>query len=85
MTTLGNSVLILPDKLPEKTRNGVLVIPQNSKEMLPGEGVVIQVGPACEQVKAGNHVKFNRKPASVIIIDEIEHYLVEEHNILYHE
>jgi co-chaperonin GroES (HSP10) len=53
--------------------------------MLPGEGVVIQVGPACEQVKAGNHVKFNRKPASVIIIDEIEHYLVEEHNILYHE
>jgi co-chaperonin GroES (HSP10) len=85
MKVLGNAVLILPDKMPEKTRDGSLVIPENSKEMIPDEGTVIQAGAACEIAKKKDHVKFNRKSASVIVIDGRDYYLIEEHNTMYYE
>jgi co-chaperonin GroES (HSP10) len=85
MKIFGKSVLIKPDQLPERTPTGRLVVPRNSKEMLPEWGVALQVGEACSQVRAGDRVYFPRKVASVIVIDNEDFYFVPEHKIFYHE
>jgi co-chaperonin GroES (HSP10) len=82
MQMLGNNVLILPDTLPEKTKGG-LVIPNSSVELLPEEGVMVKVGPACFIAEAGKRVKFPRKSASVIEIDGVTHYITNENKIIY--
>ena len=85
MKMLGRSILIEPDILPERTMTGTLVIPRNSKELLPQWGVAIEVGPACGQVKKGDRVYFPRKIASVIVINDQDFYIINEHKIFYHE
>jgi len=100
MKVLGRVILIMPDKLPERTSTGKLVIPKNSTEippewgivipknsteMLPEWGTVMQSGVACRQVKEGDRVAFPRKLANVIVIDDKDYYLINEHKILYHE
>jgi len=85
MIVLGSAVLIKPDKLPSRTDTGQLIIPENSTEMLPQTGIVMQVGPACEGIKAGDHVKFPRRGSSVIVIDGEDHYLTNEHKCFYYE
>jgi chaperonin GroES len=84
MRAQGTAVLILPDKLPERTPSGRLVIPRTAKD-LPQTGTVIEAGPVCEQVKAGNRVHFGRKSASVEVIDDKDHYWVQEDKIFYIE
>jgi len=85
MKCLGTAVLIKPDKLPERTESGILIIPENSTEMLPQTGIVIQAGPACEGIKSGDHVKFPRRGSSVIVIDGEDHFLTNEHKVFYYE
>lgn len=85
MVIQGNAILILPDRLPERTPKGILIIPKNSKEMLPEWGVVIDAGPACEEVKKGMRVLFSRKQSSVIVINDVDHYFSNEHHIKYME
>jgi len=85
MKMLGKSVLIEPDVLPERTITGALVIPRNSKEMLPQWGTARDVGPSCVQVKKGDRVYFPRKVANVIVIDDKDFYIINEHKIFYHE
>lgn len=83
MKIQGKAVLIRPDILPERTASGILVIPKNSKEMLPSWGTVEDCGPECEVVSKGDRVNFPRKSASVIIIDGNDFYFIEEHRIFY--
>ena len=85
MTVFGSVILIKPDKLPERTLTGHLIIPKNSKEMLPEWGVVMQVGPVCKEIRQGERVQFPRKLANVIVIDDTDYYLINEYKILYHE
>jgi len=85
MKLFGRSILIKPDILPERTLSGVLVIPRTSKEMLPQWGRAEQVGSACRQVKEGDRVYFPRKAANVIVIDNEDFYIINEHKIYYHE
>lgn len=85
MIILGTAILIKPDKLPDRTEKGILIIPENSVEMLPQTGIVMQVGPACEGIKAGDHVKFPRRGSSVIVIDGEDHFITNEHKVLYYE
>jgi chaperonin GroES len=82
MRAQGTAVLILPDKLPERTPSGRLVIPRTARD-LPQTGTVIEAGPECEQVKAGDRVHFGRKSASVINIEDKDHYWVQEDKVLY--
>jgi co-chaperonin GroES (HSP10) len=82
MKLLGASVLIKPDNLPERTKSGKLIIPKNSKEMLPEWGTVIDHGGECSIVKVGDRLNFPRKSATVIVIDDVDHYIVSEHKIL---
>lgn len=77
--------MILPDRLPERTKSGQLIIPKSSKEMLPEWGKVIDVGPACSEIKKGMRVLFPRKQASVIVIDDVDYYFLNEYQIKYYE
>lgn len=83
MEILGTAILIKPDKLPERTDTGMLVIPKNSREMLPEWGIVADCGRACEVVKKGDYINFPRKKATVIVIDDMDYYLCTEHQIFY--
>ena len=85
MIMQGTSILIRPDKLPERTQTGRFIIPRSSKEMITDWGVVEQVGPACKEIKQGMRVIFPRKRASVIVIDEKDFYIINEHYIKYNE
>jgi co-chaperonin GroES (HSP10) len=83
MVIQGNAILILPDRLPERTKTGQLIIPKSSKEMASEWGTVIDMGPACEEVKKRMRVIFPRKQASVITMNDIDYYFVSEHQIKY--
>jgi len=85
MKILGTAVLIKPDKIPERTPSGNIYIPKNTKEMLPETGEVIQAGAACVRVKKGEQVQFLRKKASLIVIDEEDFFLINEHKVFYNE
>jgi co-chaperonin GroES (HSP10) len=85
MQTLGKAILIKPDTLPERTESGRLVIPENSEEMLPQTGVIVQAGPACEIAKVGDRVKFPRKSCSVAVIDGEDLFFTYEYKVFYYE
>jgi co-chaperonin GroES (HSP10) len=85
LNVLGNAVLILPDVQPERTATGRIIIPATTKELAPEEGTAIKVGPACVQVRAGDHVLFPRKSCSIADIDGVIHYFLNEPKIKYHE
>jgi co-chaperonin GroES (HSP10) len=81
MQLLGTSVLIKPGNLPERTKSGKLIIPKNSKEMLPEWGVILDCGSACEKAERGDYVNFSRRSATVIVIDDTDHYIISEHRV----
>ena len=83
MTILGTVVLIKPDKLPERTPSGQLIIPKNSVEMLPEWGTIVDLGSRCKVFKKGEHVYFPRKSASLMVIDGVDHFLVNEHRLFF--
>jgi co-chaperonin GroES (HSP10) len=85
MKLLGTAILIKPDKIPERTKTGALVIPRTSKEVLTNWGEVVDAGSACKEVKVGMRVIFPRKSASVIVIDDKDYYFTNEHHIKYYE
>lgn len=85
MQMLGHAILIKPDTLPERTSTGNLIVPKSSKEMIKDWGTVLQVGPACKEIKEGMRVIFPRKQASVIYIDGKDNYIINEHHIKYYE
>lgn len=81
MRLQGTAILIMPDQLPERTEQGLLVIPKSSKELLPEWGTIIEAGPACTVAKKGDRCIFPRKQASVITIDDKDFYFLNEHQI----
>lgn len=81
----GSSILIRPDKIPDRTRTGRIIIPKNSEEMKPDWGTVEQTGPSCKEIKPGMRVLFPRKKASVIVIDDKDFYILNEYYIKYYE
>lgn len=85
MKLLGNAILIKPDKMPERTSTGQLIIPKTSKEMLPEEGVIIDVGPACKLAAKGDRVRFHRGAMSVVNIDGEDYYFTYEYKGYYYE
>jgi len=81
MKMLGNAVLIKPDKLPERSETGALIIPQTSQEMLPEWGEIIDCGPECDLAKIGERVLFPRKSANLIVIGNTDHFITNEHRL----
>lgn len=83
MKVFGSVVLIKPDRLPERTPSGALVIPENSTEMLPEWGTIVDLGSKCKTYKKGDHVYFPRKSASLWTIDGEDHFLVNEYRLFF--
>jgi len=83
MKVLGNAVLILPDRMPEKTSKGLL-IPETVKDTTE-MGKVIDCGSACTRIKKGDKIHFPRKSCSVMEIDGVLHFFTNEYKIFYNE
>ena len=81
MKLQGSAILIMPDKIPDRTETGQLYIPKSSKEMLPEWGEIVEAGPACKVAIKGDRCIFPRKQASVITIDDKDFYFLNEHQI----
>jgi chaperonin GroES len=73
----------------EKTKGGI-IIPDSAKEK-PIEGQVIAVGPGkvmengtkvAPEVKAGDRVLFGKYAGTEVKIDEVEHLIMREDDIL---
>jgi len=64
----------------EKTAGGIYV-PDVAKEK-PQKGTVEAVGSEVKEVKAGNHVLFDKYSGSKIKIDNIEYLIVKEEDLL---
>ena len=82
MKAQGRAVLIKPDNLPGRTKEGMLV-PETSKEMLPQWGELVDVGSACKEAKIGLRVKFSRKGSSVIVIEGKDYYFTYEYKLIF--
>ena len=83
MQVLGNAVLILPDKMPERTAQG-LIVPATAKDNTE-TGTVVDCGPACEGIKRGDKIHFPRKSCSVIEIDGKTMFFTNEYKVFYYE
>lgn len=83
MKVLGTICLIKPDKLPQRTESGNLIVPETSTELLPEWGEVIDTGSECDIVKIGERVIFPRRSSNVIVIDGVDYFLVNEHRLTY--
>jgi co-chaperonin GroES (HSP10) len=81
MKVQGTIVLIKPEENPDKTAQGIF-IPKMVKDQ-PKTGTAIQVGSGCKRVEAGDEVYYNRKMASIIEIDGVEHHFISEKQILF--
>ncbi len=83
MKLVGTAVMILPDDNPERTDKGI-IIPRTAKDK-PITGKVVRIGVRCESVKVGWRVFYERRGASVMEIDGVEHHFVNENQIMAHD
>lgn len=86
MKLLGKAVLIKPDSNPARTRRGLLLSPTAMDKYVKGRpqpGTVIGYGPECENVTKGTRCLFPTRNASVIVLDDMDYYLIEEDRITY--
>ena len=81
MKTKGKSVLVLPEKNPEKTNRGIL-IPKTAAQMRP-IGTVIACGNNCDDVKEGDRIQYNPKNGSIMTIKGVDHHFIQEPYIYY--
>jgi hypothetical protein len=81
----GKAILVLPDKLPERTASGRLMIPKTINPDSKEWGLILEHGPQCENAYKGARVLFASKPASHISIDDRDMYIVDESRTFYIE
>jgi len=78
---LGDRVLVKISESESKTKGG-LYIPDNAKEKTT-QGLVIAVGTSEDiKVKAGDKVLYDKYAGSAINIDEAEHIILKNEDIL---
>ena len=86
---LNDRVLVKRIEQPKEQKKGGIIIPDTAKEK-PMEGKVIAVGPGRVQegkrialeVKAGNRVLFGKYAGTEIKIEDVEHVILREDEIL---
>ena len=86
---LNDRVLLKRIEQPKEQKKGGIIIPDTAKEK-PMEGKVIAVGPGrveegkriVLEVKAGNRVLFGKYAGTEIKIDDVEHVILREDEIL---
>ncbi len=80
MRVQGKSILVIPDETPEQTKGGIINPVMKDK---PNTGTVVERGPGCEITSIGDHIQYQRKGASVMQIDDVEHHFIIEEQILF--
>ena len=87
---LADRVLVAPSDVEESKSTGGIIIPDSAKEK-PMEGEVIAVGTGkilengkkqLLEVKKGDRVLFSKYAGTDIKIDEVEHLIMKEDDIL---
>ena len=86
---LNDRVLLKRIEQPKEQKKGGIIIPDTAKEK-PMEGKVIAVGPGrveegkriALEVKAGDRVLFGRYAGTEFKIDDVEHVILREDEIL---
>jgi co-chaperonin GroES (HSP10) len=79
MKLQGTTVLVKPER-PTKTSTGIILPLSQQKSPI---GRVMDSGPGCETVKAGDRVHYSPKRASLITIEGEEQHFVSEGSIAY--
>lgn len=86
---LADRVVVKPSEAEEKTSGGI-ILPDTAKEK-PQKGTVVAVGPGKVsdngtkipmQVKKGDRVLFGKYSGSEVTIDNVEHLIMRESDIL---
>jgi len=85
---LGDRILVKPGEGEEKTKSGI-VLPDTAKEK-PQEGKVIAVGPGRYEegkkvpmeVKVGDIIIYSKYGGTEVKIDEVEHLILRESDVL---
>ncbi len=78
--TLKDKVILEIKKVGEKTASG-LIVPETAKETQQ-EGTVVAVGPKVESVKIGDVVIYGKFIGFEVSIDDKEHIIINEEDIL---
>jgi len=76
----GRNVLVKPLSEGEIMYAGKVHLPDTAKQK-PCDGVVMQIGIWCQQVKPGDHVIYSRKQTHDVEIDEEDYVLIDERGI----
>lgn len=78
------SLVIKPDAEEEDQKVGSLYIPEKQWSMHPDvlSGTVVSVGEDCRELKEGLHVMVGRFSGVKLDIDEVEHMLVDEEDVI---
>lgn len=77
---LKDRVCVSYTEEPEKTTGG-LYVPETAKEK-PQQGKVVSVGSEVKEVKVGDTVLFDKYSGSKIKLDDKEHLIVKEEDLL---
>ena len=77
---LMDRVLISYSEEAEKTAGGIYV-PDSAKEK-PQQGKVEAAGPEVKEIKVGDTVLFDKYTGSKVVLDDTEHLICKEEDIL---
>lgn len=84
MKVLYDRVVIIPDKIEEKTKSGIILAPMTQEK--PSTGVVYTTGPGIDKIiitcKKGDRVMFGKNSGQEIVIDGETYLILHEREIL---
>lgn len=75
----GSTILIKPEKQEMHSK----IIHASHKRQITPVGMVLDTGPGCELVKAGDRVLYTPKKATRIDIEGVEHHFIPESDVAY--
>lgn len=80
---IGNKVLISPERKPEVTASGIIVVEDKKKREPPSTGTVVALGPRCAvDFEVGMRVLFSRYDFDIIKVEDEEYSLGLDDDIL---
>jgi len=75
MRVLGNNIIIKPEEVKQS-----VIITDNTPEPT-GYADVVAVGKEVSEVKEGDRVFYNVRSGRFIMLDDVEHLMITEHDV----
>ena len=79
MKTVGNKVLVSPDKIKETTESGIILSEKEAE--IPTKGIVISVGNKVKELNKGDYVIYEPRHAKRIKYEKVDYLLFPESSI----